>query len=80
MSCAEHVECVQGMKNLGENNSSVTCQKQVKLFKRGHGRPFLTVDVKNLIFWAAYSVQGLFNCKHKPFILTVLVDASQLLT
>ena len=31
-------------------------------FHRGSGRPFTTVDVKNLFFWVAYSLQGLFDC------------------
>ena len=38
------------------------------------------VDVKNLIFWAVYLVPDLFNCKHKTFISTVLVNANRLLT
>ena len=49
-------------------------------FQRGSRRPFATVDVKKLIFWAAYSVPDLFNCKHKPFISTVLGNANRLLT
>ena len=48
-------------------------------FQRGSGRPFATVDVKKLIFWAAYSVPDLFNCKHKPYISTVLVNTNPLL-
>ena len=40
-------------------------------FQRGHGSQFTTVDVKNLIFWTAYSIPGFLNCKHKPFISTI---------
>ena len=76
MSCAGHVD---GMKKI-DNNSLRTCQNQVKLFLRGNERPFATVDVKNLIFWDVYSVPELFNCKHKPFIFRVLVNANRLLT
>ena len=49
-------------------------------FQRGSGWQFATVDVKKLVFWTAYSVLDLFNCKHKPLISTVLVDANRLLT
>ena len=48
-------------------------------FQRGSGRSFATVDVKKFIFWAAYWVPDLFNCKRKPFISTVLVNANRLL-
>ena len=44
------------------------------------GWPFGTVDVRKLIFWAAYSAPELFNCKHKPFISTVLANANRLMT
>ena len=49
-------------------------------FQRGSGRPIATADIKKLIFWAAYSVPELFNCKHKPFISTILMNANRLLT
>ena len=49
-------------------------------FQGGSGRPFATADVKKLIFWAAYLVPDLSNCKHKPFIPTVLINANELLT
>ena len=58
------------------NNSSELSET----FQRGSGRPFATVDVKKLIFWAACSVPDLFNCKHKLFISTVLANADRLLT
>ena len=71
-SCAGHVD---GMKQQIGNNSSTTRQNEVKLF-RGSGRPFATVGVTKLIFWAACSVPDIFNCKHKPFISTVLANAN----
>ena len=49
-------------------------------FQRGSGQQFATVDVKKLIFWDACSVPDLFNCKHKPFISTVMANANRLLT
>ena len=48
--------------------------------ERGSRRPSATVDVKRLTFWAAYLVLDLFNCKHEPFISTVLANANRLLT
>ena len=56
------------------------CLKPSETFQGVSERPFTTVDVKNLIFWAAYSVPDLFNQKHKPFIFRVLVDENRLLT
>ena len=60
-----------------KNKSVITHQLIVQpepseTFQRGSGRPFATLDVKKSIFWAAYSVPDVFNCKHKPFIFTVL--------
>ena len=75
--CAGHADA---MKKSVDNNLSITHQKPSEPFQKGNGQPFATVDVKNLIFWAACSVPGLVHCKHKPFISTVLVDANQLLT
>ena len=57
-----------------------TSSELSETFQRGNGRPFATVDVKKLIFWVVYLVPDLFNCKHKPFISTVLINANQLLT
>ena len=57
-----------------------TLSERSETFQRGSGRPFATADIKKLIFWAAYSVPDLFNCKHKPFISTVLMNANRLLT
>ena len=57
-----------------------TSSELSETFQRGSGRPFTTADVKKLIFWAAHSVPELFNCKHKPFISTVLMNAHRLLT
>ena len=57
-----------------------TSSEPSETFQKGSGRPFATVDVKKLIFWAAYLVPDLFNCKHKPFISTFLINANQLLT
>ena len=54
------------------------CRASVE--ESGSGRPLATVDIKKLIFWAAYSVPDLFNCKHKPFISTVLMNTNRLLT
>ena len=53
-----------------------TSSEPSEIFQRGSGRPFVTADIKKLIFWAAYSVPDLFNCKHKPFISTVLMNAN----
>ena len=39
-----------------------TSSEPSETFQRGSGRPFATVDVKKLIFWAAYLVPDLFNC------------------
>ena len=33
-----------------------------------------------MVFWAAYLVPDLFNCKHKPFISTVLINGNRPLT
>ena len=49
-------------------------------FQRRSVRPLATANIKKLIFWAAYSVPDLFNCKHKLFISTVLINADRLLT
>ena len=57
-----------------------TSSEPSETFQRGSGQPFATVDVKKLIFWTAYLVPDLFNCKHKPFISTFLINANQLLT
>ena len=57
-----------------------TSSEPSETFQRGSGQPFATVDAKTLIFWAEYLVQDLFNCKHKPFISTFLINANQLLT
>ena len=57
-----------------------TLSEPSETFQRGSGQPFATVDVKKLIFWAAYVVPYLFNCEHKPFIFTFLINANQLLT
>ena len=37
------------------------CSKPGETFQGGSERPFTTIDVKNLIFWAAYSVPDLFT-------------------
>ena len=76
-SCTGHV---YGMKKQIGNNSSITHQNQVKHFREEVDGHFLTVDANKLILWAAYSVRDLFNCKHKPFISTALVNANRLLT
>ena len=52
-----------------------TSSEPSETFQRESGRPFATADIKKLIFLAAYSVPDLFNCKHKPFISTVLMSA-----
>ena len=57
-----------------------TSSEPNETFRRGSGRPFASADVKKLIFWAAYSVADLSNCKHKPFTSTVLMNAYRLLT
>ena len=69
------------------NNSSIphqylinTSSEPSETFQRGSERPLATADVKKLILWAAYSIPDLFNCKHKPFISTALMNANRLLT
>ena len=57
-----------------------TSSEPSETFQRRRGRPFATADVKKLIFWAAHSGPDLFNCKHKPFISTALMNANRLLT
>ena len=57
-----------------------TLSEPSETFQRGSGRSFATANVKILIFWAVYLVPDLFNCKHKPFISTVLINANRLLT
>ena len=52
----------------------------METFQRRSVQPFATANVKKLIFWAAYSVPDPFNCKHKPFISTVLINANRILT
>ena len=54
------------------NNSS----EPSETFQRGSRQPFATVNVKKLI--ALYSVPDLFNCKHKPFISTIMVNLNDI--
>ena len=51
-------------------------QNQVKLFREEVNGHLQTADAKKLIFWAAYLVPDLFNCKHKPFISAVLINVN----
>ena len=76
-SCAGHLDGMK--KKMIGNNLSIPLQTS-ETFQEGSGWPFATADVKTLIFWAAYLVPDLFNCKHKPFISTILLNTDRLLT
>ena len=55
-------------------------QNHVKLFREEVDGHLQLLMLKKLFYWAVYSVPDLFNCKHKPFISTVLINANRLLT
>ena len=64
------------MSNFGSKTDRNRLSKSIKINKICDA----TANIKKLIFWAAYSVPDLFNCKHKLFISTVLINANRLLT
>ena len=52
----------------------------MKLFTEEVDGHLQLMMLKKLTFWAAHLVPDLLNCKQKPFIITVLMNANRLLT